>query len=206
METYDLWVLGAIFLAFVLVVILFLKTPKNERTLKFALKQNRIDLEKKLQSYPSTAQAVIIKGNKKEAFYDSVPMLLYFIIISIPSFYLSRVVEDPLCHQYFGINGLFLMMILSFYGFQFGFFLMTIGFFKSGLKTVETGYCPPLDSVVSQDTIATKTRWSKLRGYFAMATPFVFLIMIGYSHITYMDIVNNEPTKTYQELFEKECN
>jgi len=89
MELYKgIWVdlNTSIILAVIILTVLagiydFMKRPGHERTLEYALNKPNIDLENKLKTYPKSAGAVIIKGDKKKAFLHNLPMFLYFFSI-----------------------------------------------------------------------------------------------------------------------------
>ena len=89
MDLYTWIIVICLILATLIALFLFIKTPKSERTQKFALDSRRTYLEKKLSSYPESAQAVLLKGNSKKAMVRLLPFIFIFVPpISTPMAYL----------------------------------------------------------------------------------------------------------------------
>jgi hypothetical protein len=78
-------------------------------------------------------------------------------------------------------------------------------FFGTGIKAVKTGYFPPLDSVQFNDIIATKTLFSKIKGYILIVLPIVSLLILAYAYNIFMSFTDQEPIKFFQEMHKEKC-
>ena len=200
MDLYTWIIVICLILATLIALFLFIKTPKSERTQKFALDSRRTYLEKKLSSYPESAQAVLLKGNSKKAMVRLLPFIFIFVPPILFVIYATRIVNDPLCDFTFGINTALLaigLFILALYLVL----LIVSGFvMRSAYKTIKTGYFPPLDSVQFADRIATRTVYSKLIGYFfILFFPLVVLFTTWTSYSAVMVLTDNDPLHYFQK-------
>jgi hypothetical protein len=205
MELHDWLTCSTILLALALALYLFFRTPKNERTLQHHFDVRRAQLEKRLATYPESAGAVLLKSNRKRAILNHLPIIGYFAFVAMFAFYTTRVLDNPVCDTTFGANTAFLMAITAFYAFPFGLFLWSLFFVKTGLKTLKTGYFPPLDSIQLNDTIATKTFASRIRGYGLVASPVVFVLVLAYTHHMFMSFTGHEPKRFFRQIHEEQC-
>jgi len=72
--------------------IVFFKTSKDKRTLKYILEERQEFLEKKLQTYPKERKATIVQGNKKQAFIRFIPIVIFFAIHQISILHAENIV------------------------------------------------------------------------------------------------------------------
>jgi len=96
-------------------------------------------------------------------------------------------------------------LIVSFYAFPFGFFVQSLLWMRNGYKAMKTGYAPPLDSVLYNDRIAIKTRFSKLKAVTLLIPPLIILIGMYYLHTSFVDIVDNSLMDNFQKKYEQKC-
>jgi hypothetical protein len=196
MELYDWIIAFALLFALVFSLYLFFITPKNKRTLQ---------LEKKRKVYPKSAEAVLIRSDKLKAIKANLPIIIYFTMVGFLGIYTTRIIENPFCESIFGINAGLIMYFIMYYALPFGLFLYTLSLVKDGIKTLKTGYFPPLDSIRFHDTIATKSIFSKIKGLTSIALPFLAFFILGYTHSSFMNLTKNEPIKSFHKLYKKKC-
>ncbi len=156
-------------------VIAFFQTS-SERRYKFrgAL---HVSLEEQLKDCSANAQAVIIKSNKKLWLArNSALMLLGTLLFGISVWQKNAATHE--CATLLGLNTKHVSLLLACYVIPIAVFVGSLFFFRTGVKTIKTGYYPPLDSIVFVDTITKKGLLSSARGFILMTLPFLALFII----------------------------
>jgi hypothetical protein len=160
-------ILGLAGLGIISAIIAFLKTPRNQR---YRFSTPQIPIEERLATYPKSAEAVIIKADKKR--FCLKVYLPFFIICGIllifnywSKHYFSPGTECAVTFRSY------VSFIMVFYVIPGSTLIFSVFIARIGLKILKTGYFPLLDSVVFKDTIAKKGMISKV---------------IGISHLLYL--------------------
>jgi len=184
-----LW-LGA---GFMLVGILaFLFTPKEKRSQMM----RSVSLQKRLESYPDSAQAVIIRANRKTSLLKALPWILLMILFSAYSFWFQSL-EQPQCVEVFNQNAVKIQLLLVCYGLPLAVLVWSLLFVKTGVKTLKKGYFPPLDAELFSDTIAVKGMVSTLKGIGILLMPLISALSLYFGNEAYtavMDIADWQQT------------
>ncbi len=178
----------------------FMRTP---RALRFR-GAPRKSLAEQLKDLPESAHAVIVKGNRKRALIKSA---LYILIgIALVGFSIwSKNTTNPECVSWLGFNVAYIWLVLFCYGLPIGFFVASFLFLRTGLKTIKTGYFPPLDATVFSDTIAKKGTVSQLRGVVLLALPIFTLFIIYLGNNAYTAIAAGKNMQEIVEKLEAKC-
>ena len=178
----------------------FIATPRERRYRVVP----RVSLEEQLKNCPESAQAVIIKGNKRRALLKSAPYILVgFVLVGFALW--NKNTSNPECVQLLGLSTAYVWLLLLFYGLPIGCFILSLLFVGTGIKTIKMGYFPPLESVVFRDTIAKKGTISKLRG-FALITLPVFTLCVMYFGINaYMEVADGKNIQQINEKLMEKC-
>lgn len=166
-------------------VLAYIKTPKEKRRLKIAF-GHAYSLEDRLKTYPAKAQAVIIRCNKKLALIKSIPWLLLMLLLSLV-WWLTGLDMNG-CARLFGVNAIQLSFLLLCYAVPVVLFIGSLYALKIGIKTLATGYFPPLDCVVFSDTIAKMGSLSLIRGLALIAIPVVAIFCLYFGNNTYQEL------------------
>lgn len=161
-------------------------------------------LEEQLKTLPASAQAVIIKGDKRRALIKSAPYILIGIILAIFSIW-SNNTSHPECVRLLGINPSYISLLLFCYGLPIGFLGASLADLVTGIKTVKTGRYPPLDSVVFRDTISRKGALSTFRGITLLALPIFALFMVYLGNNTYTAVADGRNMHEIVEKLEAKC-
>jgi len=202
MDLYIIFVYTTVIAAILLTIYFTLKTPREQLSWSYMEKENRSNIEKKLQSYDQNAGAVIIRAQRKKAFIESLPIFILVLTVSLFQYHINN---SNLCETTVGVSNLLLLFGSTFYGPPLVLFMFSLTLVKSGIKTLQTGYYPPLDSLLVKDTIATKTNLSKIRGIFHLLFP-LFIIFLGiYAHNTFMNFTNHNIDAFIQKAYKKMC-
>ena len=82
---------------------------------------------------------------------------------------------------------------------------MSLLFLGTGIKTIKTGYFPPLDSVVFRDTIAKKGKISTLRGVGLLALPVFSLFTVYLGNNAYTEVTGGKNMHEIIEMLEAKC-
>ena len=206
MDLNTLFVILIFVITVLMVIYVFIKTPKAEQTQEHAINDRAAYLEKKLASYPEGAQAVIIKGNKKKAFAQILPYFLLMAPFIAFTIYITYAVEDLLCDFIFGINTALIAMLILLCALPIMILMASFTFVRSALKTIKTGYSPPLDSIQFLDTISAKTTYAKFYSYFIVFfLPLYFVFVFYYLYSTVMSMTDNKPLQFFKEKNEMIC-
>ncbi len=178
----------------------FLKTPREQRYVVAA----RVPLEEQLKTYPASAQAVIIKANKKRALLAVAP---YVICALPPGLFVLwlRLTPHPECERLLGMNASYMSMLLICYGVPIGVFIASLFWVGMGLRAVKTGYFPPLDSTVLADTIVKKSVLSRIRGATLLALPVVMVTIISAGNDAYAAFAAGKSAQQITEKLESTC-
>jgi len=205
MDTYTLLIIIFVLSAFIFSIILFIKTPKNQRTQAYANKEMTEYLNKKLKSYPKEYEATLIIGNKKEAILSWLPYMLYFLPFAVFTLYVTKIVDNPFCTTIFEINVVVILIAIGFIALPLGVFGLSLSGVKMGIEAFKTGYYPPLNSIQLNDTIAVKTTFSKIKGILLILLPIIILLGALYVYISFMNMSDGNFFKFYEDKINKKC-
>ena len=164
----------------------------------------RASLDAQLKNFPESAQALIIKGNKRRALIKSAPYI--FIGVVLVGFSLwSKNTSNPECVRLLGLNAAYISLLLICYGLPIGLLVVSFLSLGTGIKTVKTGYFPPLDSVVFRDTIAKKGKISTLRGVGLLVLPVYSLFTVYLGNNAYTEVTGGKNMHEIIEMLEAKC-
>ncbi|CAG7856675.1 hypothetical protein MCAMS1_01249 [biofilm metagenome] len=167
-------------LSIITCIVAFLKTPPNQR---YRFTTLQIPIEERLAACPKSAEAVIIRADKKYVLFWQIFTII--VILAIACFhYWSEQFEYPQCLHIFGYRHIYVLFIFVIFIMPLGLFFLSINFIQTGIKIFKTGYFPPLDTKVITDKIAKKGLSSKIIGIFIILVPLLFLYC-GYYAINF---------------------
>lgn len=180
-------------------VIAFLKTP-------FELRFTRIprSLEERVATYPPEAQAVILRGDKRRALLRSSPLIILGAILFGLGEWTGKQ-PHPECVNLLGSNLAHIALLFLCYGLPLILVFATAMEFKTGLAAVKTGYFPPLDAIVFNDTIAKRGALSRARGAAIVAMPFVMLGLLYVGHVGYMQLTGGKTAQEFDRKLQADC-
>jgi len=201
-EEMNTWVIiGLAVLGIVAAFVAFLRTPAERR---YRIFYPYISLEQQLKACPASAQAVLIKANRKRAFIQSAPFIFMGSLVVGFSFW-SKLTGKPECVRLLDINAAYISLLLVCYVLPVGFLVVSLLLFKTGMKTIKTGYFPPLDSVLFRDVIAKKGIASTTRGVVLLVLP-LFTAFVAYlGNDAYIQIAGAKGMYEIAEKFESKC-
>jgi len=181
-------------------IVAFLRTPREWRYRGIP----PVSLEEQMKGCPEDAQAVIIKGNKKRALVKSAPYIFIGVVLSGFSL-LSKSTGSPECVKLLGVNTAYISLLLFCYGLPFSILVTSLLFLGTGIKTIRTGYFPPLDSAVFRDTIARKGALSIFRGVVLLALPAFALFIVYLGNNAYSTVIGGKNMQEITEKLESKC-
>jgi hypothetical protein len=182
-----------------LAIVEFLKTPPQKR---YRL-SSKLTLEERLAALPVSAEAVVIKADIKRALKNALPA--FFLLFPILVFtFLPKIIADYQCEKFLGIHLLYLNMSVLFYWIPFSVLYVSIIGFNKSLKTLKTGYFPPLDSAVLTDTIAKKGNLSKSYGIIGLLLPLLAISMVYVGHGLQQSFTKGKSNE-FKMLIEENC-
>ncbi len=201
-EEMSTWVvIGFAVLGIVASIVAFLRTPPERRYRVF---YPYISLEQQLKTCPKSAQAVLIKSNKKRALVKSVPYI--FIGTMLVGFSLwSKFTGKLACVRLLDINAAYILLLLVCYVLPVGFLVVSLLLFGTGIKTIRMGYFPPLDSVLFRDTIAKKGPVSTTRGVVLLVLPIFAGFVVYLGNDAYTQIAKGKNMHEIVEKLEAKC-
>lgn len=201
-EEMSTWaVIGLAVLGIVAAIVAFLKTPPEQRYRVF---YPYISLEDQLKACPESAQAILIKGNKKRALVKSVPYI--FIGTMLVGFSLwSKSKGNRECVRLLDINATYISLLLVCYVLPIGFLIVSLLLFGTGIKIIRTGYFPPLDSVLFKDAIAKKGLVSTARGVVLVLLPLFTGFVVYLGNDAYTQIAKGKNMHEIVEKIEVKC-
>jgi hypothetical protein len=178
----------------------FLKTPREQRYRGIPAPS----MEERLKACPPSAQAVLIRADKRRALLKFAP---YVILALPPTLFVLwlKTVSHPECARLLEFNAAYLSLLLVSYGVPVGLFIVSLTFIPTGIETVRTGYYPPLDATVFSDTIATKGVPSMIRGVMLLAFPILMLIFVSVGNDLYTSMVSGKNMQQITEKMESKC-
>ena len=195
------WIIPALaVLGVTAAVVAFVRTPRERRYRGFSPGT----LEERLKDCPESAQAVIIKGNKKQALARAAPFILVGIVLGCFSWWIGNT-NNPECVRLLGANAAYLSLLIVCYGLPVMFLAMSILFLGAGIKTIKTGYFPPLDAVVFRDTIAKKGTISRIRGIVLVMLPAFALLGVYLGNNAFTAVAGNRSMDEIVEKLEAKC-
>jgi hypothetical protein len=194
-------ILGLAGLGIISAIIAFLKTLRNQR---YRFTTPQIPIEERLAACPKSAEAVIIKADKRRFLVRFVPALIVAVSYGFLNMWAKQFAE-PQCAKLFAFSLGYISTVMMLYFMPLGLFVISIDSIRKGIKILKTGYFPLLDSVHFQDTISQKGIQSKLQGVFFVLIPILFLICAyqinNLHHVLYKDMDMLE----IQEFMDKNC-
>jgi len=178
----------------------FLKTPREQRYRGISSPT----IEERLKACPESAQAVIIGADKKRALLKAAP---YAVIALPPILFVLwlKTLSYPECASLFGFNAAYLSLLLVSYGLPVGLFILSLSFFPTGIRTVTTGYYPPLDTAILSDTIAKKGPISMIRGVVLLLLPLLMLFLVSTGNDLYTTMASGKNMQQITEKMESKC-
>lgn len=191
-------ILGIAGLAIMAAIIAFLKPPSH---LKYRLRP--LTLEERLAAYPPGIQAVIIKANRKCALMEAIPAFCFGALL-LGFLFWTKSLDNRECVRLLGYNVVYLDLLVICYLIPLSVFAMTLSTFRMGLKTIKTGYFPPLDSVQVTDRIAKKGVISRLLGVTLLLLPFLVIPVFFLGHYLHQGITKGD-TQSFQAKLETGC-
>lgn len=181
--------------------IAFLKTPPSERFTVFSKAKS---IEEQLASYPDSAKAVLIKSRRKKAILNSLPYSSYFVLLTTTTLYIG-IIEKSQCAHMAGVSTSLLSLLIFCYGMPAGLLLASLFYISTGVRSIKSGYFPPIESVHFSDTIATKGVFSMIRGWLLIVLPIAALYSVYYGHYVYTVATNDEPFLIINERLKAKC-
>ena len=190
------WIISALAaLGVTAAVVAFVRTPRERRYRGVSPGT----LEEQLKNCPESAKAVIIKGNKKQALARAAPFILIGVVLGCFSWWIGNT-NHPECVRLLGVNAAYISLLIFCYGLPVIFLALSILFLGAGIKTVKTGYFPPLDSVVFRDTIAKKGKVSRIRGIALVMSPAFALFVVCFGNKAFTSVAGD---RGMHEIVEK---
>jgi len=201
-EEMGTWaVIGSAALGIAATIIAFLRTPPERRYRVFSA---HIPLEERLKDFPESAQAILIKGNMKRALVKSAPFIFIGTILVGFSLW-SKNTGTPECVRLLDINVAYMSLLLVCYVLPVGFLVVSLLFFGTGVRTIRTGYFPPLDSTVFRDTIAKKGPVSIARGVVLLVLPIFAGFVVYLGNNAYTQFAGGKSMHEIIEKIEAKC-
>jgi hypothetical protein len=201
-EEMGTWaVIGSAALGIAAAIIAFLRTPPERR---YRVLSAYISLEEQLKDCPESAQAILIKGNKKRALVKSAPYIFIGTILVGFSLW-SKNTGNTECVRLLDINAAYISLLLVCYALPVGFLVVSLLFFGTGVRTIRTGYFPPLDSTVFRDTIAKKGPVSTARGVVLLVLPIFAGFVVYLGNNAYTQIAGGKSMHEIVEKIEAKC-
>lgn len=180
----------------------FLKSPKESRYGR----PLATSLEDQLKALPAAAQAVIIKANKSRKRVLAEWALMFVVAVPGAGFVLwLKHAAHPECTRVLGLNAAYLGFLLACYGPPLVLLALSLAPFRSAIKTLRTGYFPPLDSTVARDTIARKGIASTSRAVLFLLMPFIALFFLYILAGVQAEIFGGKSTQEITQKFEAKC-
>jgi len=178
----------------------FLKTPREQRYRGISAPT----IEERLKACPESAQAVIITADKRHVLMKTVPYVVFALPPTLFVLWL-KTLSHPECASLLGFNAAYLSLLLVCYGLPVGLFILSLSFFPRGIRTVTTGYYPPLDTAVFNDTIAKKGPVSMIRGVVLLVLPILILFLVSAGSDLYTTMASGKSIQQIIEKMESKC-
>ena len=182
-------------------LIAFFRTPVSERYKTFT---RRKSIAEELASCPESAQAVLIKGNKKMAILNTLPYAWYFVLLVAVTLYIDHA-GGIQCSDLFGVSTSLWALLVFCYGMPVGLVLVSLAHVRTGVRSIVSGYFPPLDSVHFSDTIAKKGTLSLIRGWLLVLLPLVAFYLVYYGHHAFTVLTKGIPVYVINEKLRATC-
>ena len=179
----------------------FFKTPVSERYKTFT---RRKSIAEELASCPESVQAILIKGNKKKAILNTLPYVWYFVLLVAITFYIDHAGENQ-CVNLFGMNTSLWALLVFCYGMPVGLVLVSLVHVRTGVRSIVSGYFPPLDSVHFSDTIAKKGTLSLIRGWLLVLLPLGAFYTVYYGNHAFTVFTNGQSIQVINEKIKATC-
>lgn len=176
----------------------FFKTSPEKRWTRV------VSLEQQLAASSPEAEAVMVKGDKRRSLIRWSPFIFAGISMAIFNLWLKHATHAA-CVSLLGINAVRLSLLLVCYLIPLVILLATIMELRTGLKTLKTGYFPPLDAIVFSDTIAKRGPQSKARGALILALPLLPLVMLYMGNNLYTDLAAGKGGQPFDRKLQAGC-
>ena len=201
-EEMNTWVvIGLAVLGIAAAIAAFLRTPPERRYRVF---YPNISLEEQLKACPKSAQAVLVKGNKKRTLVKSAPYIFIGTILVGFSLW-SKNTGNPECVRLLDINAAYISLLLVCYVLPVGFLAVSLLLFGTGTRAVRAGYFPPLDSAVFRDTIAKRGPVSTARGVVLLVLPIFAGFVVYLGNDAYAQVAGGKNMHEIVEKLEAKC-
>jgi len=178
----------------------FLKTPREQRYRGIPASS----IEERLKACPANVQAVIIRVDRRRALLKAVPYIVVILPLTLFVLWL-RTMSHPECARLLEFNAAYLALLLVCYVLPIGSFILSLSIFPTGIKTITTGYYPPLDAAVFRDTIAKKGTVSMIRGVMLLVLPILMLIGVSFGNDLYTAMASGKNMQQITEKLESKC-
>jgi len=178
----------------------FLKTPREQRYRGIS----GPTIEERLKACPESAQAVIIRADKRRVLLNTVP----YVVFALPPILFVlwlKTLSHPECVSLLGFNVAYLSLLLVCYGLPVGLFILSSSFLPTGIRTVTTGYYPPLNTAVLSDTISKKGPVSMIRGAVLLVLPVLMLFLASTGNDIYTTMASGMNMQQITENMESKC-
>lgn len=193
-------VLGFAVLGIGAAVIHILQTPRKERYWFHRQKP----MTEQLVAYPENVEAVLVKGDKKRFLLLCSPVILIGAPLIIFTVFL-HVTDEAICTNLFGINVSIIALVEISYVVPILALIATLLYCEVGIRSLKSGYFPPLDSVLFSDTIAKKGFVSRIRGVAFVLSPLLGIFLVYQGHQAYMQITDGLTYEEFSGKLQIEC-
>ncbi len=194
-------IIGFTVLGIAAAITAFLRTPPERRYCVFS---PYISLEEQLKACPKSAEAILIKANKKRALIKSAPYIVIGVLLAGFSLWYKNT-GHPECARLLDINAAYISLLLICYALPVGFLVVSLYLFGIGIKIIRTGYFPPLDAAVFRDTIAKKGLVSTTRGVVLLVLPIFAGLVVYLGNDAYTQVTGGKSMHEIARKLEAKC-
>ena len=161
-------------------------------------------MTEQLVAYPENLEAVLVKGDKKRFLLLWSPVILIGALFTIFAVFLD-ITDDTKCTNLFGINVSIIALVEISYVIPILALIATLLCGEVGIRSLKSGYYPPLDSVKFSDTIAKKGLMSRIRGFALVLSPLLGAFIVYQGHQAYMQITDGLRYEEFSDKLQLEC-
>lgn len=178
----------------------FLITPKAYRYKLNSSIYNKLKLEKEI----ALGLAVEIEPQRRKAFFKFIPALIAIAIPLSPAI-LAGQIKEPGCSRILGYNASYISLLYVCYALPAILTALSLLMVPIGLKTVKSGFFPPLDTISFVKIVSRKGVLSKIRGYSMTVLPLFMILLIPISHFLFIEISKGRDHSEIASLIEEKC-
>ena len=131
-------------------------------------------------------------------------MILIGALLTIFAIFLD-ITDDTKCTNLFGINVSIIALVEISYVIPILALIATLLCGEVGIRSLKSGYYPPLDSVKYSDTIAKKGLMSIIRGVALVLSPLLGVFIVYQGHQAYMQITDGLTYEEFSGKVQIEC-